>query len=99
MHLLKDHTDKLNKLEQDIRSLITYAENDVPKNNDGVKECTFRSMEWMDENTELYYIEEELFNLMWETGKNTKHNLELSLTAVQHGQSEFFTFIFDSCRI
>lgn len=30
----------------------------VPKNNDGVKECTFRSMEWTDENTELYYIEE-----------------------------------------
>jgi hypothetical protein len=29
MHLLKDHADKLNKLEQDIRSLITYAENDV----------------------------------------------------------------------
>ena len=24
-------------------------------------------MEWTDENTELYYIEEELFNLMWET--------------------------------
>lgn len=29
MHLLKDHADKLNKLEQDIRSFITYAENDV----------------------------------------------------------------------
>ncbi len=29
-------------------------------------------MEWTDENTELYYIEEELFDLMWETGMYEK---------------------------